>query len=65
MKMNIKLEPEMDKMRAVVLFEQWIWGKALENVRCILPSDAEDVKREAARLRKEIVVGVSDEAHPE
>jgi len=31
--------------------ERRLWETALGNVRCILPDDAEDVKREVAQLR--------------
>jgi len=32
--------------------ERKVWEKAIRSVRCILPDDAEDVEREAHRIRK-------------
>ena len=45
----------------LVTIERFIWEKALENVKCILPDDAEDVKQEAARLRKELTEKIQHE----
>lgn len=33
--------------------ERDLWKRALRNVRCILPDDAEDVEQEQSRLRLE------------
>ena len=40
--------------------EAKLWIKALGNVHCILPDDAEDVRAEVNRLRREEVERLSE-----